>query len=297
MKGIQIHHRDITPSVCPSIIKNTTVFHLPEIRSFLARHIDFSPYINVSQSMDAPSGGTVKQDAPIWEARYYFLTVLAVRLSQVTMEWTELVHAVEKSLAPYSEIDEIALLSFVEKGLGLERTKQRTWTLGILRRLRNSLAKLITAWHAFDSEQSSCLDLDAAGALPDRFREKFSQMRGKVSDVLVHASALLESITATRQGNNIEILIYITITYLPVSRITVRPSITQPGRSADSKQSCFGMNQVPSDVARWSYWVSIIGLTVLTALVALTLPFGLAWWKAGGLCNVWRGRGRGRKGG
>ncbi|PWY66820.1 hypothetical protein BO94DRAFT_628999 [Aspergillus sclerotioniger CBS 115572] len=156
------------------------------------------------------------------------------------MEWTALVQALEKDLDPYSEIDGDSLPTFIEKDPGLEQTKQRTWTLCILRCLRNSLAKLIAAWHAFDTEQSSCFDLDLPGALADKFREKFSLMRGKIaelralhmtfeqriesvekmSDALVNASALSESMTATRQGNNIEILTYITIIYLPVTLIT-----------------------------------------------------------------------------
>ncbi|RAK96984.1 uncharacterized protein BO80DRAFT_428651 [Aspergillus ibericus CBS 121593] len=361
---------NITPTIALSVIKNVTCTHLSDVRSFLARHVDFNPYINVIQShgfvlefhlphfilrtnqvarddsrglrkcrymrppnlrhipqaciieaqisfgvfgsdeffweaycfvdtygsdqesierylqdkRDAPSGGSVAQEAPIWEPRYYFLTVFSVRLGQVTMEWTVLAQVLEKDLDPYGEIDGVSLPTFIEKDPGLERTKQRTWTLSILRRLRNSLAKLIAAWHAFDTEQSSCFDLDTPGALADKFREKFSLMRGKMaelralhmtleqriesleklSDALVNASALSESITATRQGNNIEILTYITIIYLPVTLIT----------------GCYGMNQVSSDVAWWTYWVSISCLTVFTVLLAFALPTGLAWWKS-----------------
>lgn len=81
------------------------------------------------------------------------------------------------------EIDASSLTTFIEKDPGLEQTKRRTWTLCILRRLRNSLAKLITAWYAFDSEQSSCFDLDIPGALADKFRQKFSLMRGNIAEL------------------------------------------------------------------------------------------------------------------
>lgn len=55
----------------------------------------------LQRKLDAPSGGSVKQESPIWEPRYYFLTVFSMRLSQVTMEWTVLVQALEKELDSY----------------------------------------------------------------------------------------------------------------------------------------------------------------------------------------------------
>ncbi|PYI12004.1 hypothetical protein BO78DRAFT_64141 [Aspergillus sclerotiicarbonarius CBS 121057] len=260
---------NLAPVIALSLIRHVPHIHLPEIRSFFVRHIEFNPYINISQSrgfalefylphfvvrehqvarhdlrglrkhryfrppdhalgawecifetqisfgifgsdeffwtaycfvdtygsqqestdnylqrkLDAPSGGSVKQESPIWEPRYYFLAVFSVRLSQVTMEWTVLVQALEKELDSHGEIDGNPLPTFIEKDPGLEQTKRRTWILCILRRLRNSLAKLITAWHAFDSEQSSCFDLDTPGALADKFREKFSLMRGKMAEL------------------------------------------------------------------------------------------------------------------
>lgn len=84
---------------------------------------------------------------------------------------------------PQSEINDVSLPSFLERDPGLEKTKQRTWTLCLLRRLRNCLAKLITTWQAFDSDQSAYFDLDMPGLLPDKFRERFSHMRGKAAEL------------------------------------------------------------------------------------------------------------------
>ncbi|KAL4889883.1 hypothetical protein BDV59DRAFT_185683 [Aspergillus ambiguus] len=233
------------------------------------------------QRLDPPSGGYLHLDSPIWDPRYYFLTVFSVRLNQVTMEWTVLVREIEQSLDSYSDLNQQSFPGFSQTAHGLERAKQRTWTLSVLRRLRNSLEKLITVWQAFESDQSSVFELDLPGNLHDKFRERFSHMRGKIAelrilfmtisqriegyekmaDELLNASALSESITATRQGTNIQILTYITIFYLPITFIT----------------GCFGMNQVPETVAWWSYWVLLGGLTSLTIAIALVMPKAIEW--------------------
>ncbi|KAF4212257.1 hypothetical protein CNMCM8980_003820 [Aspergillus fumigatiaffinis] len=74
--------------------------------------------------------------------------------------------------------------------------------------------ELIAALIAFDNNNTVYFDLDADGPLQDKFRECISQrmeIMEKMSGVLVNASSLAESITATRQGDNIRLLTYITI--------------------------------------------------------------------------------------
>lgn len=65
----------------------------------------------------------------------------------------------------------------------MDRTKEYAWILGILRRLRNSLAKLITTFNAFETNHSVYFDLDADGALQDYFREHFNGIRKNAAEL------------------------------------------------------------------------------------------------------------------
>ncbi|OKL58646.1 hypothetical protein UA08_06143 [Talaromyces atroroseus] len=239
----------------------------------------------LKEGLDGPSGGQRPCDMPIWDPRYYFLAVLAIRISQVTAEWTVLVQALEDYLDPHpespqtamqGEINQSSLPAFLEDDPNLERTKEYTWILGILRRLENSLAKLLATWNAFEMNHRIYFDLDKSGILYDNFRQRFYHIQErtdelqalhmvmeqrietleKLSSTLVNASSLAESITATRQGDNIQLLTRITIIYLPLTFVT----------------AVFSMNQVPDDVSWWSYWVSLVFLTTLTVFVAFGFP-------------------------
>ncbi|KAF7593464.1 hypothetical protein BBP40_011470 [Aspergillus hancockii] len=74
------------------------------------------------------------------------------------------------------EIDEESLEKFLEDEPSLRKTEEYAWTLGTLRRLRNSLARLIATWSAFDMNNSVYFDLDADGSLYDKIRECFYQI-------------------------------------------------------------------------------------------------------------------------
>lgn len=71
----------------------------------------------------------------------------------------------------------------LEEDPALDRTKEYTWTLCILRRLRNSIAKLLTTWDAFEANHGIYFDLDADGALQDCFRECFNQIRTDIAEL------------------------------------------------------------------------------------------------------------------
>lgn len=230
----------------------------------------------LKQGVDGPSGGQKRCDWPIWDPRFYFLAVLAIRMSQVTAEWTVLVQELEDYLDPHGEIDQASLPRFLEDDPNLERTKEYTWVLGILRRLRNLLAKLVTTWNAFEMNHSIYFDLYKSGVLYDNFRERFYHIQGRIAElqalhmileqrietmekmasILVNASSLAESINATRQGDNIQLLTRITIIYLPLTLIT----------------AVFSMKQVPDNVAWWKYWVSLVVFTTFTIFAAFGLP-------------------------
>ncbi|KAF9883711.1 hypothetical protein FE257_003049 [Aspergillus nanangensis] len=230
---------------------------------------------HLEDEVDGPSFGLRQCQFPVWDPRYYFLSVLSIRMSQVLMEWTVLVESIENDLDKHADIGQGSIDKFLEDDPSLRKTKEYTWILGTLRHLRNSLARLIATWTAFDTNNRVYFDLDVEGALCDKFREHFYEIRQvtaelgtlqmvleqrietleKRSSVLVTASSLAESITATRQGDNIRLLTYITIIYLPVTLVT----------------SAFSMNQVSTDIAWWKYWTSLLCLTCFTVAVAFGL--------------------------
>ncbi|KAI9370227.1 hypothetical protein BJX61DRAFT_544848 [Aspergillus egyptiacus] len=230
----------------------------------------------LQDKLDGPSAGLRMSRFPIWDPRYYFLYVLAIRMRQITMEWAVLVKIITGQLDQHDDL-------FLEDEPSLRKTKEYTWILGTLRRLRNLLARVIATLVSFDDNNAVYFDLDSEGLLFDQFRDCFDQVRQytaelatvrmvleqhiemleKMSDVLVNASSLSESITATRQGNNIRLLTYISIIYLPVTLAT----------------GIFGMNQVDERSAWWKYWLCIICLTCLTIAVAVGLQLGLPRWK------------------
>ncbi|PIG87092.1 hypothetical protein AARAC_004323 [Aspergillus arachidicola] len=366
---------DMTPLMGLALISSVPYMHLPQIRSFLSRHVAFDSHMGISQirgftlefhlphyvlrssqtefqdrrglrkhrffrpptsndsdciyeaqlslvvygvdeyfwtaylcedsyfrekypvteylkdEVDGPSFGLRMCKFPIWDPRYYFLSILSIRMSQVAMEWTVLVETLESHLDKHGEIDEDSLDQFLEDEPSLSKTKEYTWILCTLRRLRNSLARLIATWTAFDVNNSVYFNLETDGALYDKFRECFHQVRQstaelatlqmileqriemleKMSGVLVNASSLAESITATRQGDNIRLLTYITIVYLPVTLVT----------------GAFSMNQVASDIAWWKYWVSIFCLTGCTIAVAFGLQLLVPSLKRTSIKAIW----------
>ncbi|KAJ5711067.1 tumor suppressor protein LOH1CR12 [Penicillium malachiteum] len=178
----------------------------------------------LQDEVDGPSSGLRMTRFPIWDPRYYFLSILVIRMSQITMEWAVLMEVITGHLDKHDDI-------FLEDDPSLKKTKEYTWILGSLRKLRNVLARVIATLVSFDANNSVYFDLETEGALYDRFRECFDQLRQftaelttirmileqqietleKMSDVLVNASSLAESITATRQGDNIRLLTYISI--------------------------------------------------------------------------------------
>ncbi|KAL3430070.1 hypothetical protein BDV09DRAFT_199993 [Aspergillus tetrazonus] len=140
------------------------------------------------------------------------------------MEWTVLLEIISGDLDKHDDL-------FLEEDPSLRKTKEFTWILSTLRRLRNLHSRVIATLISFDANNAVYFGLESEGALYDRFRDCFDQVRQstaelatvrmvleqriealeKLSDVLVNASSLSESITATRQGNNIRLLTYISI--------------------------------------------------------------------------------------
>ncbi|KAL3478263.1 hypothetical protein BJX99DRAFT_256588 [Aspergillus californicus] len=232
----------------------------------------------LQNEVDGPLSGERTTRLPIWDPRYYFLAILVVRIHQVAMEWTVLIEIITVHLEEHGDL-------LIEDDASLKRTKESTWILSTLRISRNLLSRVIASLVSFDTNNDVYFNLEAEGPLYDRFRDSFSQVRQvtaelttgrivleqqieileKMSDVLVNASSLSESITATRQGNNIRLLTYISIIYLPVTLVT----------------GIFGMNQVSGENAWWRYSLCLICFTGFTIGVAVALQTMLPRWRHG----------------
>lgn len=52
----------------------------------------------LQDEVDGPSLGRRMHKFPIWDPRYYFLSILATRTGQITLEWTVLVQSLENVL-------------------------------------------------------------------------------------------------------------------------------------------------------------------------------------------------------
>jgi hypothetical protein len=52
----------------------------------------------LQDEVDGPSLGRRMHKFPIWDPRYYFLSILATRTGQITLEWTVLVQSLESVL-------------------------------------------------------------------------------------------------------------------------------------------------------------------------------------------------------
>jgi hypothetical protein len=72
---------------------------------------------------------------------------------------------------------------FLENDPTLKKTKEYTWILCTLRRLRNGLARVIAALIAFDNNNTVYFDLDADGPLQDKFRHYFTQVRQDTAEL------------------------------------------------------------------------------------------------------------------
>ncbi|KAL5365029.1 hypothetical protein BJX96DRAFT_158431 [Aspergillus floccosus] len=78
---------------------------------------------------------------------------------------------------------------------------QFPWTIGALRRLRNALGKLIAVWHNFEAEQKGYFDLGAEGPLFAKFRELFSYIGEKVTELKILQLTLEQRIEALEKTN------------------------------------------------------------------------------------------------
>lgn len=155
-------------------------------------------------------------------------------------------------------------------------TKSRTyfWSLQVLKVFAERLSETIETWNAFKEENLPCLNdgllpsghleisLTEVEASVDKLRSCLDLTRKKNQEVeslrqgLFGASALFDSRTAVRQGDNIRLLTYITLLFLPLSFST----------------SIYGMQVVlPSPIPIKYFAITLGSISVATALIVFNL--------------------------
>ncbi|KAI9727963.1 MAG: hypothetical protein M1828_005368 [Chrysothrix sp. TS-e1954] len=202
---------------------------------------DASLNMYTDEGLDAPTGGAMLRDTPIWNARKYFLTALSERVLQVTREWANLSDTVERELEPYNSMFERP--EAFEEGFhddkDLTKTKGYIWLANNLRTFRDSLTTLIDTLENFQKSQ-----LGMFATFDENLRASFHELIEKtdkplmelrhhrdsmqqkaetldsLKDSIINASALQESMVATSQGKHLQYLTWINLLFLPMGLVT-----------------------------------------------------------------------------
>lgn len=92
----------------------------------------------------------------------------------------------------------------------MRKTKDYTWILGTLRRLRNLLARVIATLVSFDANNGVYFDLEAEGALYDQFRECFYQVRQFTTELATVRMVLDQQIETLEKMSDVVSRLYFT---------------------------------------------------------------------------------------
>lgn len=102
---------------------------------------------------DRIADGNVDANRPIWNPREYFLLIVRIRMEQILKEWTDLVRYVETQFKEYNDahpfISEPSKSGRDENEVIMEKFQWTNRTLGVARKLLESLSKMNTVWKRF----------------------------------------------------------------------------------------------------------------------------------------------------
>ena len=92
----------------------------------------------------------------------------------------------------------------------MRKTKEYTWILGTLRRLRNLLARVIATLISFDANNGVYFDLEVEGALYEQFRECFDQVRQFTAELSTVRMVLEQRIETLEKMSDVVCRLYFT---------------------------------------------------------------------------------------
>jgi CorA-like Mg2+ transporter protein len=239
-------------------------------------YFKFDPYKKNTQSGSFRPYNTRQPPALL------LLSWISVGLHHVLWRWQSAIEAVE------SEIKSSAQIVFLEDRSDLmaddpqfSLSKTYFWALQAYKLFEQTLLETISAWKTFRQDSlprlrdprvtaeewnTSVQDIDDA---IEQLEAKVARIRKRIGEVkdlrtgLISASALFDSRTAVRQGENIRLLTYITILFFPLSFAT----------------SIFGMQiMTPTSHAHTAFAISLPSITIGTALLVFNLEHILNFW-------------------
>ncbi|KAL2001264.1 hypothetical protein VTN02DRAFT_1971 [Thermoascus thermophilus] len=218
-----------------------------------------------------------------WTPSAIFLSWIMVTMHHVQLRWQIAIDAVD------AQIDSPSQIIFSEENPDLlsddpqfSRSKTYFWALQAYKMFDDALSATINTWYEFRQNSLPCLNdgrmsaedwesstrsIDAA---IDKLNEKLLWVRKKSSEVrdlrdgLFGASSLFDSRTTVRQGDNIRLLTYITLLFLPLSFCT----------------SIFGMQTlIPRTLPMSAFAIALPSITVVTILLVFNLQTIIDAWE------------------
>lgn len=218
-----------------------------------------------------------------WTPASIFLSWIMVSMHHVQLRWQMAIDAVD------AQIDSPSQIIFSEENPDLlsddpqfSRSKTYFWALQAYKMFDEALSATIDTWYEFRQNSLPCLNdgrmspedwessvrtIDTAiEKLHDKLlwvRKKSNEVRD-LRDGLFGASSLFDSRTTVRQGDNIRLLTYITLLFLPLSFCT----------------SIFGMQTlIPKTLPMSAFAITLPSITVLTILLVFNLQSIIDIWE------------------
>ncbi|MCJ1291921.1 hypothetical protein MMC34_003470 [Xylographa carneopallida] len=218
-------------------------------------------------TLDAPTGGERLISQPAWNPREYFLYILSRRFRQTMKEWRITVNVIEGRLQIHeATIFHVTGQAPLSDDIKINRTREYTSTVELLRLLCNAITKTIESWERSEAgellyflvDEQTTLQKKWDGYVADimkdsnELRSLRTTLRQKIETFdnmksgLVNVSAMVESRVATDQGKNIGRLTRVTVLYLPLGLGT----------------AIFSMAIMPES-ASWIWYALVVALLTL----------------------------------
>lgn len=247
-------------------------------------YFKYDPYrVQSAEPAESSSFRPLQPDEP---AAALFLSWISVALHHVLWRWQSAIEAVQAEIKTSRHIvfmDDRNDLMADDPSFSLSKTY--FWALQVYKLFDDTISESIAAWERFSDQslpqlqdpritdndwQRNVRDIDDA---VDELRKKITKIRTMTDEVkelrrgLISASALFDSRTSVRQGENIRLLTYITLLFLPLSFAT----------------SIFGMQFMGSSNGFIYAFASVLpAVTVLTALFVFNMENIITLWERSG---------------
>ncbi|KAI9802662.1 MAG: hypothetical protein M1825_002684 [Sarcosagium campestre] len=220
-----------------------------------------------------------------WTPSAVFLSWIMLALHHVRWRWQNAIEAVDGQIDTPSQIifsgDNDRSADLLSDDPQFSRSKTYFWALQAYKMFEEKLGETISCWEDFRSnalgrlhdgrmsEEDWVMTTTSIDKAIDMLRDKLTWVQRKSDEVrslrdgLFGASSLFDSRTTVRQGDNIRLLTYITLLFLPLSFCT----------------SIFGMDAVLPNLPIKIFAITMPAITVFTVVLVLNLQTLLDTWE------------------